>query len=755
MDKKNDADEVVRKQNAPPDELKYRLGSEFAVVAPGMAADQFDAIVNKAWESADGKRYIEGYASTRMMDSYDDIIEPKAFESSKELFFKYGGPLLYGHGGWDGLMSMPAGKVLPEYFTIDNIGLRIRAEIAHNSVGDDVWELIKLGVLKSFSVGFSIRKFEVDETIEPPVRTITDLRLYEISVVTIPANPETLFNVVQSNGFQPASVEFRSLIQPIGDKKGGSHHHPTRKDRVMPDKNLNDIIARVTTIEPALDGAPKADDLLSMQSKIMTGFKAIEEKQNELKSNMVTPAEVKHLVETVKSDIGGQLVEFQNTLKTIENAQKIASRRVAVPDNMLSWRKLTPEFFGKSDVDILLRTPVDYKKNANGELIYAIRNIHDAIIFMKKMNAGYARHGLGLKIDLETIKKYENAFNQLIEVYDPEVVKAFSTATSGYGSDWAMAVNSQEMFDVYDLAMQVEGEFEHFTLSGKTNVYPLKTAHMKAWTASAAASNNPDQYKKSEPTTSTVTFTPKKIVAACFVDEEGIEGDSFVPVIPMIRQEIMIAASAGVEDALINGDNSTTHMDTGLTTSTMYTKDAWKGLRKLAVDASKTWDTASASAGVGDATTAFVAKDMRYGRQLLGKRGVRSRDVRYLVSIGVYFDVLNFTEVTQPGNYGAQLQSWITGDVPSLDGCPLMVSEYMSDELTNAGIFDNSSKDYSAFLCFDRTGFVIGDRKDITIEFDKDITTGQFRFVGSLRKDFQKKTPSTEYPVSYGYKISN
>ncbi|MFA5376484.1 MAG: HK97 family phage prohead protease [Dehalococcoidia bacterium] len=703
----------------------------------------------KAWQDGDG-RYIEGYASTRAVDSYNDIVEPTAFVSSKDAYLNQGGTLLYGHGGFIGLADMPIGRVLPDHFTIDDNGLRIRAEIADTDRGRDVWTLVKMGALKGFSIGFRIKKQETDEEQDPPLRTIKDLRLYEISVVTVPANPETWFAAVTEKGFQPESIEFKSLLNPANGDEGEAPKAPQRKEIPMADEQL---VRKLGEIETALEKVPKAAEIERLQVDLGRLSKMVDDMSAKLAAGQITPTEFTTFTAKISGDMVALQTELATAVQQVKNMAELDRRRAHTPNDTLAWRKLLPEYADRSALDLFLRAPIDYK-GANGDLIRASRNLWDATILMKQIDKSARERGHDPKFTAQ-IDRYAKSLIGLMDHYDPLIVKSFSSTTSGYGSDWVNTIPSAELFELYDLNMTVESEFPHYTMTGASVKYPLLTAHAKAYTADNATSNNPNQYRKGDFTTSSVTLTAKKMACAVLVDEESVEGDSIVNVLPLIRQELGRALPAGVEDAIFNGDTTATHYDTERTVAAdnIYTTDAWKGLRRLAYDASRTWDVQSATAGEGDGTTAFTASDVAYLRTYIGARGIRSSDVRLYSSVKGYYLMTAFNEVRQPGTYAAGA-GWVTGDVAQLAGMPIKVSEFISDEMTTAGIWEpDTNHASSVIVCFDRTGFIVGDRRMMTIEFEKDIRSGSWAFVGTVRKAFAKVTPSTEYPVAVGINV--
>jgi len=73
----------------------------------------------------------------------------------------------------------------------DDMGLSVEIDLPDTSDGRDVAELVRRGDLKGMSFGFIVTKEQWDETIEPPVRTIQQVELIEVSAVGRPAYGDT------------------------------------------------------------------------------------------------------------------------------------------------------------------------------------------------------------------------------------------------------------------------------------------------------------------------------------------------------------------------------------------------------------------------------------------------------------------------------------------------------------------------------------------------------------------------------------
>lgn len=138
----------------------------------------------------DSKGIVKGLGSVfGNVDSDGDIIEMGAYSKTiqeNRNRIKY----LYQHR-----LDKPIGKMTELNET--EKGLEFVAEIAtKTSLGRDVYEMIKAGVISENSVGFRTVKEQYDQV--EKVNRIKEVKLYEISAVTLAANPLALIEGVKS-----------------------------------------------------------------------------------------------------------------------------------------------------------------------------------------------------------------------------------------------------------------------------------------------------------------------------------------------------------------------------------------------------------------------------------------------------------------------------------------------------------------------------------------------------------------------------
>ncbi len=126
---------------------------------------------------------VEGYGSVfGVRDAYDDIIAPGAFMKSLEEHKAAGTlPAML----WQHDSSEPVG-VWTEMVE-DEKGLRLKGQIAIETTrGKDARALLKMGALNGLSIGFMSKQWTYDR--DTDVRTLTEVDLWEVSLVTFPAN---------------------------------------------------------------------------------------------------------------------------------------------------------------------------------------------------------------------------------------------------------------------------------------------------------------------------------------------------------------------------------------------------------------------------------------------------------------------------------------------------------------------------------------------------------------------------------------
>lgn len=146
-------------------------------------------------KSADGKITIEGYANTSHVDRVGDNVLPSAFSKTLPEYMQ--NPVLLSQHDWD----LVIGKVLEANIVEDSDssegGLWIKAMISGADDVSSVREKVREGILTTFSIGYNEIEAAYDKSKD--VFIVKEVELLEISIVTIPANPNARFSMVDNN----------------------------------------------------------------------------------------------------------------------------------------------------------------------------------------------------------------------------------------------------------------------------------------------------------------------------------------------------------------------------------------------------------------------------------------------------------------------------------------------------------------------------------------------------------------------------
>jgi HK97 family phage prohead protease len=153
---------------------------------------------------------FEGYGSVfGVLDSYADVVAKGAFKRTlKEAKQRGVAPALL----WQHDPSMPVGVYSD--MREDDTGLYVKGQLADTQQGQDAYKLLKMGALSGLSIGFRTLKSKLDE--ESGIRTLTEVELWEVSLVTFPANDAARITGVKSEGELLTEREFERFLRREG-----------------------------------------------------------------------------------------------------------------------------------------------------------------------------------------------------------------------------------------------------------------------------------------------------------------------------------------------------------------------------------------------------------------------------------------------------------------------------------------------------------------------------------------------------------
>lgn len=157
---------------------------------------------------------VEGYGSVfGVRDNYDDVIAKGAFTQSLKDHKAAGTmPAML----WQHDADKPIG-VWTEMVE-DEKGLRIKGQLAMETVkGKEAHALLKMGALNGLSIGFVSKEWAYDR--ETEVRTLTAIDLWEVSLVTFPANEKARVTNVKSADEMATPKDAEKALRDAGFSK--------------------------------------------------------------------------------------------------------------------------------------------------------------------------------------------------------------------------------------------------------------------------------------------------------------------------------------------------------------------------------------------------------------------------------------------------------------------------------------------------------------------------------------------------------
>lgn len=675
-----------------------------------------------------GEWIIEGYASTDAVDSYNEIVDPKAFTPYLSKFREF--PVLLLNHEWG---SQPIGKIVDA--EIRERGLWIKALISKTA--PDVWMLINEGILKAFSIGFIGKRLE--ESFDDNKPSIwREVELVEISVVNVPANREALFAISKTRGLnlfprQPSTPNERGTGMPemtLDQVKG------VVGDEI---KSLNPTIQAAAAQAAASKSAEVAD---SLRVEFKKAGDDLTRSLMDIKTSIqdsVKRGEFDEMAKKVEKDLAAlyEKERIQNT-PGLETLQERLERAPNYVGKDIYFRTVAEEMnVSPRYVQAITETADEMtSRSAEKELIKQFKDANDTLIVLDTMaNAYKGRNYRGMRT-LKYWKYYERVMNQFR--------KAMDTATTAEGTEWVPTGMSSELLAKIEGKTVVAPLFRRFTMPTKSYDWPLRGAHGTAYLTGESTGDSATKITASTPGTTKVTFTAVKLAMRALTSGEFIE-DSIVPVVPFLLEDVATVLARGIDDAILNGDTTASHQDSDVTDATDRRK-AWTGLRKYALAGT----TASSAA-----TTSATLANQRVIWKLMGECGSDPDLLALIMNIRDVITLLGDSALVGIQNFGPTATN-VTGKLTGVQGVKVVISPFQRVTLNASGVYDGSTVTKSTWLQVLTQNYMIGDRRMVQLETDRDIETDQNIVVGTTRLDFKEMYGygSGDEPVVCGYNMA-
>jgi len=612
---------------------------------------------------------IEGYANTTTKDRQGDIILEEAWTKGGLNQYLKNPVILAFHDH-----KRPIGSM--QEYSVNSNGLKIVARIS--KAAGDVYELVKSSVLRTFSVGFRVKDADYDQNSD--LFVIKDLELFEISVVSVPANPDSTFSVRKCFASDKDYNEFREEFVDMSEKEKGD----TKVDPIDVDNLIKQLEGTLDTVLAAkLDEKLTAaiskgqEDIATKISEALDAH-AAKVKEEEEKTKMtdkveITQEGVEKLLADLEAKFNSELEKKESSFTSVLDGLRTEVKEKA--DELEALRKSRMSFADKDPVKL------------------SAAEVDKAIIIAKS---------IGRKVEDTVFGK------QLIE-------KSGQEHWNG-SANWEEEFNTRVWNDIRQ-QLVVEPLFRTIPMNTVSMQIPTNPdAGYGEWIAASAYGASRNTATESSTGTAVVhQLADRNLVAHKLASKEWIgyeeEEDSIVPLVPIIREALVRRMAKASDRALLLGDAGTA-ADSGT-----Y---PFNGIATLAADAGGIQQTPVSTAAK---ITVDTLSAVRRG---LGVRGLNPGEVKLIVSMDAYYDLLEDPDFRTIDVVGPANATILTGTVGKVNGSDVIVS----------GEFEAKGAGKHAVVAVYTPNFLIGTLRNLMIERDRDVLNQQNVIVATRRMGF-------------------
>jgi len=455
--------------------------------------------VFKAMPSEDGEEtlFIEGYANTVSKDRAGDVIPAETWNKATALSNYRKNPIILAFHNH----QMPIGKTVEVRVT--ELGLWIKAEISKAAGG--VYQLIKDGVLSTFSVGFMIR----DANYEPKSDTyyITDVELTEVSVVSVPCNQDSTFSVAKSL----SSSEYSNLKTQILLDKGNN--------KMSQEFNLDDFKAAMAVTAGEAAAKALADQKAAERAELAKELAAKAEKEQQATAaKAAAKAAAQELVDELKKSLNEKDSVFSDVVKAHQD------QIVALKDEIqqLTASRQNPVNLGVSKA---ISGKVDNKEVDTIVMLGMIKNVG-------MFDTTYGKNHLA-------------------------ATKAVNASSSiQVSSDGYETVFSTNLMRDIQARLVVAPLFTEVSMTSANLTIPINPDRKNAqWVDAGAFGTDASSGNEIEVALTERTLKTFKLAAKTYLTDETQE-DAIIALIPLLRSHLVEAHANEIDRAFLRGNGS-------------------------------------------------------------------------------------------------------------------------------------------------------------------------------------------------------
>ena len=555
---------------------------------------------------------VTGYASTTDVDRQGDVVPAEVWKSGMTNYLK--NPIILAYHDH----SKPIGRMVEH--RVDNRGLWIKARISNAAT--DIFNLVKDEILTAFSIGFRVKDAEYDAATE--LFTIKQLELHEISVVSVPANQNTLFSLSKSFADPGEYESFKLQFAPKSESAKGlesfaeAESTSNIKEWNMSPEEIKQVLA--DTAKQAAEDATKA--VLAQQEKARQ--EAEQQRAQEAALEAKIKAAVSATIETGSTGAERLLAEVEKRF-----AEQAEQSKSAIAGLEAVLREKAAE------LEAVQKSKMSFADGRGDGMSYADK---EKAVLLSKMT--------GKSIEASRFGR------EMVQKYGAHVPSA----------TWETEVSLQMEIELRR-RLVVAPLFRNITMQTNVMTIPVNPEGGQAtWMANssfgAAASRGADRSGNNGDAglhrLKEITLSAYKVATNEYLAYEE-EEDSLLAIMPVVRDGMVRRVARAVDKAFLLGAGSGADPVSGLATLSTGTNTA-----------------------IATTTTAVTVANLRSLRKNLGVWGLDPADVVYVVNSSVYYHLLDDTVFQTMNQVGPQA-TLMTGQIGQIGNSPVLVSGELAD----------------------------------------------------------------------------
>jgi len=626
----------------------------------------------KAEESIDSI-YIEGYASTVDVDRGGDVVPASVWEQGMKNYLN--NPIILAQHDHDD----PIGRMVEH--KVDAKGLWVKARI---SAAAEVFNLIKDEVLTAFSIGFRILDAEYNAAAE--VFMIKELELVEISVVSVPMNQNTLFNLSKAFSSAEDYNSFKAQFIPKGESAKGLESLEDKSSTIKKEWNMDPKELQTMLDNAAKSAAEQATKaLLEKQASDAAAIAAAEKAAAEMDARIkaaiaaVTPSTTG--AEKLMADIEKRFADQNDATKSV-----IAGLEATLAEKA-------------AEITAMQKSKMSFSDAAKGDISYADKET--AVLLSKFSGKSIEGTKFGKELATKASVGGKDPSHQASTTWELEVSLAMENEVRRKLVIAPLMRNIAMKTNVQTMPLNPEAGYGTWITNAQFG------------TSASAGTSQTHQLKE-------ITLNSYKLATNEYMMYEE-EEDSLIALLPIVRDAMVRRVAKSVDKAYMLGAGAGT--------------DPIKGLVKYD-------DVSAVTAQVANPGTIAILRALRKD---LGAWGLDPADVTFIVNTEFYYDLLEDTNFMTMDKVGPKA-TVLNGQIGMVGGSSVIVSAELPAKTAGANTGGNIAN-VGAFAVA-TNNFIVGNQRGLRFDTQDLVETQRKVLVASLRTGMTQLTTNLGQAIS-------